>query len=469
MTGALIALNILLAVPGGVSQASFVLQKELNFVFLHGMGATVASMQLLADTINELAPAFIWQYEKANPETTIKINMLQRSYPNTVDVRTWANNIANAVQKHFNGRESLILVGHSMGGKSALYAAANNPYLSKNTAMVVTINSPVKSLDSYYVVGGGSVTDYLRTTRAITDKGVAASLSSYDSSSDGFNVAKNKHWLAFISAESAPMDPRYDFTGLDAFPEDMDDGLVPISAQYAAGADVVYYGEHGHSDFGNFTRDAEVVAGTILRYIFGGEIKTSAPISDGRFEHYAGWLPVKYYWNDRLGETSIIAGTISHTNTSLVKWQEWEDIAWGYSAGTVAGTFDVRLTSFPLLSGISQARWLNPEDPADSQLYIKTRAAPGAKVSLQWMVHKYKPLPPEIVRDHYEIKVVDGTSLVGITRASWLTDNTTDIRISAESQGEGPFHWFKAEYKVFYQQTVMRNVIDVIPHQALGE
>jgi hypothetical protein len=394
--------------------------------------------------------------------------MLQRSYPNTVDVKTWSNNVADAVQKYFSGKGSLILVGHSMGGKSALYAAANNPYLSKITSMVVTINSPVKSLNSYYVTGGGSVTDYLRTTRAIADKGVADSLSNYDSSNDGLQVAKNKHWLAFVSAESAPMNPRYDFSGLDAFPEDMDDGLVPISAQYSSGADVVYYGEHGHSDFGNYTKEAKVVAGNILRYIFGGEIKTSAPMSGGRFEHHAGWLPATYHWNDRLGETSIVIGTISHTNTSLFKWQEWEDVVWGYSAGTIAGTYNVRLTSFPLLSRISQTYWLNPADLTDGQLYIKTWAAPGTKVSLQWKVYKYKPLPPEIVRDHYEIKVTDGTSLVGITDASWLTDNTTDMRINANSKAEGPFHWFKAEFKVFYQQTVMRKLIDDIPYQVLG-
>ncbi len=467
--GVIVAFNTLLIIPDEVSQASFVLKKELNFVFLHGMGASSASMQLLADTIKDLAPVYISQHKIKNPETSITINMLQRSYPNTVDVNTWSNNIADAVQKHFSGKENLILVGHSMGGKSALYAAAQNPYLSKITSMVVTINSPVKNLDAYHVTGGGSVVDYLRTTRAIDDQGIAESLSNYDSSGDGSQVGKNKHWLALISSESAPLSPLYDFTGLDAFPEDMDDGLVPISAQYATGADVVYYGEHGHSDFGINSGDAEVVADYILRYIFGGDIKTSAPISDGLFEHHAGWLPVTYHWNDRLGESSIVMGTLSHTNTSLIKWQEWEDVVWGYSAGTVGGTYKVRLTSFPLLSQISQTYWLNPEDPTDGRLFIKTRAAPGTKVSLQWRVYRYKPLPPEIIRDHYEIKVIDGTSLVGINDASWLSENTTDMRIHVKSQAEGPFHWFKAEFLVFYQQTVTRKLIDDIPYTVLIE
>jgi surfactin synthase thioesterase subunit len=90
---------------------------------------------------------------------------------NNVDVDTWANNIADAVQKHFTGKRNLILVGHSMGGKAALYAvAANVKDLGNLTAMVVTINSPVKKLDDYHVTGGGSVVNYLHKSRIISDK-----------------------------------------------------------------------------------------------------------------------------------------------------------------------------------------------------------------------------------------------------------------------------------------------------------
>jgi pimeloyl-ACP methyl ester carboxylesterase len=463
VTGALIA-NTLLVIPDGICRADAVLKKELNFVFLHGMGGSSAALQLLSDKINELAPDYISQFEKANPQTTVSINMLLRSYPNTVDIISWSNNIADDVEKHFGSKGNLILVGHSMGGKSALYAAVHDPYLSKITSMVVTINSPIKNLDFYHVAGGGSVTDYLRISRAIDDKGVAESLSSYDSSDDGLQVGQYKHWLAFVSSEPAPLSPLYDFSGLDAFPEDMDDGLVPISAQYATGADTVYYGEHGHSDFGINASVAKIVANNILQYIFGSAFKISAPISDGLFEHYAGWLPSTYHWNDRLGESVIVIGTISHVNTSLIKWQEWEDVVSGYSAGTIAGTYEIRLTSFPLLSQVKQTYWLNPADARDARLYIRTRAAPGSQVSLQWRIYKYKPLPPEIIRDHYEIKVTDGTSLVGVTDASWLTDNSTDLRINARSEAEGPFHWYKAEFKVFYQQTVLRKLIDNIPY-----
>ena len=167
----------------------------------------------------------------------------------------------------------------------------------------ITINSPVKNLNSYHIVGGGTVANYIRTSRVISDQGVAESLGNYDSSADGLQVGTAKHWLALTSAEPAPLSPEFNFSGLDPYPRDMDDGLVPISAQYAAGADAVYYGEHGHSDFSDYADLTAAVADQVLRYIFGGTIATSAMDSVGTFEHHAGFLPFTYRWNDRLGET----------------------------------------------------------------------------------------------------------------------------------------------------------------------
>ncbi|GAI54949.1 unnamed protein product, partial [marine sediment metagenome] len=88
---------------------------------------------------------------------------LQRCYPNDVDIKTWANNIADSIDRHFHNKKDLILIGHSAGGKAALYAVAHNVGdLADKVVLVVTINSPVKSLDEYYVTGGGSVLDYCR-------------------------------------------------------------------------------------------------------------------------------------------------------------------------------------------------------------------------------------------------------------------------------------------------------------------
>ena len=66
--------------------------KELNFVFLHGMGGTSCSMQLLADSIKEQLPAFASIYERENPDTEIRMNMLIRCYSAYEDIETWAQN-----------------------------------------------------------------------------------------------------------------------------------------------------------------------------------------------------------------------------------------------------------------------------------------------------------------------------------------------------------------------------------------
>ena len=47
--------------------------KELNFVFLHGAGGNVCSMQLLADFITEQIPAYIAEYELSNPDTEVQL------------------------------------------------------------------------------------------------------------------------------------------------------------------------------------------------------------------------------------------------------------------------------------------------------------------------------------------------------------------------------------------------------------
>jgi hypothetical protein len=246
----------------------------------------------------------------------------------------------------------------------------------------------------------------------------------------------------------------------------MDDGLVPISAQYSAGADAVYYGDHGHSDFSDYPDVTVIIADQVLRYIFGGTIATSTPDSGGTFEHHAGFLPFTYRWNDRLGETIGASGIISHTNGSLFSWETWAEIVGACSPGSLPASFHVNLTSIPLLTRLGQAGWASPADPTNCGLNIVTRAAPKSQVTVKWKILEHKPLPQGVSRDHYEITVTAGTPVVGITSASWLTDNLTDVRLNARSQAEGPFRWFKAEFRVFYQQPVQRKLIDDIAFQS---
>ena len=442
--------------------------KELNFVFLHGAGGGICDLQLLADSIMERLPAYIPAYERTNPGTKIQVDMLQRCYPNDVDINTWANNIADSIDKHFRNKK-LILIGHSMGGKTALYAVAHNLNdLADKVALVVTINSPVKSLDKYYVTGGASALDYCRARWLLSDQGICNSVVYYDSSEDGWWVGSNRHWLAFISAEAAPLSEQFDVGGVDAFPRDMDDSIIPISAQYSDGADVICYGEYSHSDFVVLDEVAEFIADQILHYLFGGRIRCSVFAKSGIFEREADWLPGTDYWEDVVGEALADSGRLAHRNESYTKWQEWEDVVGEYPTKDKRSSYQINLVkAFPLLSSLKEWRWLSPDNPEDYRLYLRTRAAPRNYVQVEWSIYRRGLLPLGIERDHYEVEIVTGTPFTNIRRVSWATDDPRDLRLRIWSEADSPFRWFKAEWRAYSKESRQRKVIDEIPSRAL--
>jgi pimeloyl-ACP methyl ester carboxylesterase len=438
--------------------------KELNFVFIHGGGGNICSMQLLADTILEQIPPYILNYEQANPGTSIRVDILKRCYTNDVDVQTWANNIANSIAKYFPDKENLILIGHSAGGKAALYAVAHNiGGLADKVALVVTINTPVKKLDGYYVTGGGSVLDYCRARWLLSDRGICNSISYYDSSQDGNWVGSNKHWLAFISAESAPYSVQFNIGGIDAWPRDMDDSAIPISAQYANGADVIYYGEHSHSDFAESDEVAEFMTEQILSYIFGGDMECSVFARSGTFEHKANWLLGADYWEDVVGGILVASGRLEHKNESYFRWQEWRDVVGEFLAEGERSNYRANLVnSFFFFSGIQESRWLSPDNPVDCRLYLRTRAAPRNRVQVDWSVYQQGLLAEGVERNHYEVEIASGTSLTSITHVSWLTADLRDLRMRVWSQAESPFRWFQAEWRVYATEVRQRKIIDEI-------
>jgi len=437
--------------------------KELNFVFVHGTGGNMCSFQLLSDCIEEQLPAYVLRFQQANPDTTIRLNTLKRCYPGYVGIDTWANNIAISINKHFRGKKDIILVGHSMGGKAALYAVAQNiGGLADRVAMVVTINSPIKSLDRYYAAGGGPALQYCRTGLLGSDEGVCNSLVSYNSPQDGGWVGKNKHWLAFISSERAPLGEQFDRAGIDAWPRDMDDGAIPLSAQYADGADVIYYGEHAHSDFSVLDEVAEFMADNILRYIFGGSIECSVFARDGTLERKADWLLGTDHWEDVVGEVVTSSGELRHTNKSYSEWREWEDVVGEYLPLYQRSSCRVSQTSLPFLTSVQELRWANPDDPEDSRLYLRTKAAPRNSVKVDWRIYRRGLLPEGTRRSHYEVEISDGTPLASISQVLWVTDNPRDLTIRIWSEAQSPFRWFKAEWRAYYKEIRQRKVIDEI-------
>jgi pimeloyl-ACP methyl ester carboxylesterase len=459
----LVLTGLLFAELGPAAYAAPAVQvKELNFVFLHGAGGNSGAMQLLSDCITAKLPDFIASYEANNPGIKINVDSLNRNYPNNVDINTWANNIASSIKTYFN-QNNLILIGHSMGGKTALYTAAHNiGNLTNNIAAVVTINSPVKNLNKYYFTGGAN---YWQAAWYIPqDRGVLNSLSGYDASADGEWVGTNKHWLALTSAESSPLSKQFDVQGFDPLPRDMDDTIVPISAQYADGADVVYYGEYAHSTFTSDTIIASYLAEFILRYIFGGTIEYSVLADQGNFKHTAGWFPVSYRWDETTGESPIDHGTVLHKNNSF-KWQEWEDIVGPISRSETSdkrSSFQTKLTSTHVLSALMEAHWLTANNKDDAQLYLRTRAAPLTTVRVDWNINGYQEVLGKL-RDHYEVEITTGTPFTDIEDTTWVSDDPLDFRLQVKSKAEGPLRWFDASWRTYFREYFPRKVIDEMP------
>lgn len=465
-----IGLCVQLALPSVVQSAPGdpIQVKELNFVFLHGAGSNACSLQLLDDSIMKELPAHILSYEQTNPNTKVQVNTLKRCYPNNVDIDTWANNIADSINEHFTNKKNLILIGHSMGGKTALYTVAQNiGGLADKVVLVVTINSPIKSLSNYYVTGGGSISDYCQARWLILDEGVCNSAAYYDSSQDGRWVGRNKHWLAFISGEAAPLSEQFNIAGVDALPRNMDDSIIPISAQYSDGADVIYYGEYGHSAFSVLDEAADFMSEQILRSIFGGQIECSVLAKSGAFAHKANWLLGTDYWEDIVGEVFVSSGKVEHKNQSYFKWQEWEDIVGEYLSQTTRSSYQVSRVSSPVLTAIKDSHWLSPDNPEDCQLSLRTRAAPRTSVQVVWGIYRQGLMSEGIERDHYEVEILTGTPLTGIRQTSWETDNPRDLRLRIWSEAESPFRWFKAEWRVYYKVSRQRQVIAEIPGEIL--
>ena len=443
--------------------------KELNFVFVHGAAGTACVTQLLADSVLEQISDYIRNYEQANPGVKVRVNTLNRCYPDDVDLDTWADNIAKSVDKYLPGKGTVILVGHSMGGKSAIHAVAKNVgNLADRVALVVTINTPIKRLDKYQVAAGGSFVDLCRAVWLLRpDRGACTSVAYYDSSEEAKWVSENKHWLDFISGEDAPLSKQFDYGGVDPYPRDMDDGALPISAQYSDGADVVYYGEYGHTDFSHSNEAADFMASEILQYIFGGSIGCSVFARGGSFEHRAGGLMGTDFWQDLIGDTLAGSGTLWHWNQSYTQWQEWEDVVEycppAYEKYKRSRYEINRVESSAVFTSIEESRWLDADNPEDFRLYLRTRAAPRNSLQVDWNIYRQESLPLETKRDRYEVAIVAGTPLTGIESALWATDDPRDLRAQVWSQAERPFRWFKAEWKVYYKENRQRKVIDEIP------
>jgi hypothetical protein len=246
----------------------------------------------------------------------------------------------------------------------------------------------------------------------------------------------------------------------------MDDTIVPISCQYADGADILYYGEYAHSDFTNMKQVSSYMADQILTYVFGGSIECSVLTRAGAFGHKAGLFPGTDYWQDLVGGVLEDSGTLIHKNDSWFKWQEWDDVVGNNEAGVTRSSFQtIQKTSFPILTGINQVNWVSANNPEDNRLNLKTRAAPGSSVQVDWSIYQRGLLPAGIIRDHYEVEIDTGTQLTSIGNVSWETDDGRDVRLRIDSQASSPFRWFETLWRVYSKETRQKQIIDEFPVQ----
>ena len=173
-----------------------------------------------------------------------------------------------------------------MGGKAAIYAMAHSPDLvdiTSQVCLICTINTPYKALDDYnfviqlpvevgYPIPGmfptSTITDIEHACRMLcrvrlhTDQGVCSDLAHTDISNEVkiVTTARRVPIYAFVSGEPEPnsdvcdcvLKRLYYLEQLipDAFPDDRDDGIVPITAQSASGVtEVVEYGTFCHGEY----------------------------------------------------------------------------------------------------------------------------------------------------------------------------------------------------------------------------
>ena len=254
-------------------------EAQIHILFLHGMPETPNVLIPLKEKLDELFTSYNMSLDFCYPHL-----------PDCESVDTWAHNVAEKITT-WDPSEDIVIVGLSMGGKVAVHLTANERFgVQDQIDSVITINSPLKSFDRYYNAFfgyqypsfllpfmGTTVMDYSKPDGFID-------VITFDSCSEAEWIASEKELLTFISGEPSPADPLFDGGFGDMFSRVLDDGTVPLPAQYIDEATVVYYGVKQHE---SVFRDLEengardVIAKTIVDFLLGNQIMVSSKVDQG--------------------------------------------------------------------------------------------------------------------------------------------------------------------------------------------
>lgn len=262
----------------------------------------------------------------------------------------------------------------------------------------------------------------------------------------------NRSWLSFISAEAYPTDPAYDLplknTFIDPYPRYMDDGLVPIDAQYTEDSTTVYYGVCGHQAMCDNPLAIQSLSDTIVRYLTGEPINISYFYDAWVYDHQA---IRSTQWDDVVGrdETFIDSGHLSHAAGLLPPYQ-WVDVVGSNYTTNERSRYETQKTCC-VGSQIKNVSWVST-NPTDYRLKITSQALPYCKIELDWRV--YGIIPPPFDRDHYEVDISEGSSYghSRITYAGWVDTNCTDVGITIHSWAT--LGIVKVEWKVYLKESM---------------
>jgi hypothetical protein len=443
---------------------------ELNFVFLHGAPGEPLSMTPLRDTLASKLKSKIAVYEQNNPGMNIQVNTWIPNLDNDESVSSWADNIANFVNDSLPDKENLILIGHSMGGKSAIYAVYNNSGLKAKTLSVITINSPIEKMSNYKPITGYNIWEnfcdaWLNGQTHDTgtgDNGVCASVAHHDSRDEARWIAQEKHLLMFISGELHPNSGQCDlppeFPIFDGLPRDQDDNLFPMSAQCVPEADVVYYGPYCHCALQDQDPAARnFMAETIASYVFGDLIGCSVLVREGNYDHKSAWGVETATWEDIRGDVLTCEGSW-HRLCRSAPACFWNHQIVGCNpcpVGDERSRYEV-YKSYPsdLWAFVDTYDWESSSDVNDCRIYFDARAESDNRLTVNWAVYRKGLLPCETPRDHYEVRVIDCNShTTGISWARWETVNANDCRIRISSYAwEGTF-WLSIGWQVYKKES----------------
>lgn len=217
---------------------------SLFLVFLHGWFSNASALTRVVEAVKEMLKAAGYKDREAYRIFTPDLD-------NKAAHDIWASNIASAITNPENIPEGakIVLIGHSMGGKAALYAvAANVGGITSRVARIITYNTPYLPLNQFRfnkaLAPSGTFLDgctlFLPSLGIpfITTPALCKSLAEHDSTKDVAVItqAHNIEVYALYQGEREAASPDCDIpqslpVKWDLYPDHVDDGLVPVDAQ----------------------------------------------------------------------------------------------------------------------------------------------------------------------------------------------------------------------------------------------